>query len=40
MGLLGAGFIVTQSFSINAAETKEVTTNSNENATLKAKLDE
>lgn len=38
--LLGAGFIVTQSSSINAAETNEVTANSDENATLKAKLDE
>lgn len=38
--LLGAGLIVSQSASINAAETNEVTTNSNENATLKAKLDE
>ena len=38
--LLGAGFIVTQSASINAAETNEVTANSDENATLKAKLDE
>lgn len=38
--LLGAGFIVSQSASINAAETNEVTANSDENATLKAKLDE
>lgn len=38
--LLGAGFIVSQSASINAAETNEVTANSDENATLKVKLDE
>ena len=38
--LLGAGFIVSQSASINAAETNEVTANSDENTTLKAKLDE
>lgn len=39
--LLGTGFIVTQAASINAAETtNEVVANSDENATLKAKLDE